>query len=205
MDYKDYNDFELLDYISENNEEANNIMFKKYEPLIKTTASKLIKYVNGSGLEQSDLEQEGMIGLSNAIDNFSASKDASFYTYAKNCIERKMISQVVSTNRFKRKILNEAISFETTDQYGIDINLEFFLRDDSNNPERILLNEEKANELLNSALDVLTDFETQVLELKVNGFEYREIAEILEKEPKAIDNAIQRIRKKLKDNIKKDE
>ena len=52
---------------------------------------------------------------------------------------------------------------------------------------------------------MLTDFETQVLELKVNGFEYREIAEILEKEPKAIDNAIQRIRKKLKDNIKKDE
>jgi RNA polymerase sporulation-specific sigma factor len=179
-------------------------MFKKYEPLIKSIASKLIKYVSGSGLEQSDLEQEGMLGLSNAIDNFSNSKEASFYTYAKSCIEKKMLSQVVSTKRFKRKILNDAIPFDANDQYGTAINLDFFLRDESNNPEKILINEEKANELLNSALDVLTDFETQVLELKVNGFEYREIAEILEKEPKAIDNAIQRIRKKLKDNIKRD-
>lgn len=198
MDYKDYNDFELLEYIAENNDDATNIMYKKYEPLITGIAKKMSKYTNGSGLELNDLIQEGMLGLSNAIDNFTYSKEASFYTYAKTCIERKILSQIVSTTRLKRKILNESISLEMADESGQIKNIEYLFSDKRDIPENILMSDEYIKELMDKAADVLTNLELQVFELKINNFDYKEIAEILDKEPKSIDNAIQRIRTKMK-------
>lgn len=205
MEYKDYNDFELLDYISENNEDANNIMFKKYQPLISSIAKKMLGYTKGTGLELNDLIQEGMLGLSNAIDKFTYSKETSFYTYAKTCIERKMISQVIMARRQKRKILNEAISLDGIDEYGKEINFDFFLKDESINPEKILVNTETEEEFIDLSNEILTDFEKEVIELKMNGFEYKEIANILEKDSKSIDNALQRARNKLKEATKKED
>ena len=112
MDYKEFNDEELLSYIHDNNEEAYNIMYKKYEPLIVSLATRLIKTVHNAGLEVSDLVQEGRIGLTDAIKNFNEHKEASFYTYAKMCIERKILSCIVGTKRLKHKILNESISMD---------------------------------------------------------------------------------------------
>ena len=196
MDYKDYNDYELLDYIAENNEDANNIMYKKYEPLIYKTAKKMHKYGKKIGLELNDLIQEGMLGLSKAIDSFDENVDTMFYTYAKLCIERKIISAVISASRNRQKALNESISIDSAFS-----DLEYAFKNDTSNPEKILLNEEKKQELINIAKSILTDFELQVFELKTSGFTYKEIAEILEKEPKAIDNAIQRIKNKLKNEV----
>ena len=196
MDYKDYNDYELLDYIAENNEDANNIMYKKYEPLIYKTAKKMYKYGKKIGLELNDLIQEGMLGLSKAIDSFDENVDAMFYTYAKLCIERKIISAVISASRNRQKALNESISIDSAFS-----DLEYAFKNDTSNPEKILLNEEKKQELINIAKSILTDFELQVFELKTSGFTYKEIAEILEKEPKAIDNAIQRIKNKFKNEV----
>ena len=76
--HRDYEDNELLFYISENNEEASNIMFDKYTPLINSIANDLIKYAKNSGLELNDLVQEGMIGLDSAIKTYSDNKDSSF-------------------------------------------------------------------------------------------------------------------------------
>ena len=113
MDYRDYNDNEVLSYIYENNEEASEILYKKYEPLINLTATKFFKYCKSSGLELNDLIQEGMMGLTNAINHFDESKDTLFYSFARTCIERKMISIIVSTRTQKHQVLNNSISFES--------------------------------------------------------------------------------------------
>lgn len=203
MDYKNYNDYEILSYIAESNEEAMDVMFEKYQPLIQTTANRMFYYCKNTGLEFNDLIQEGMLGLNLAIRTFENNKDTSFYTYAKMCIERKMITLIVSSTRLKHKILNESISIESSDEYDEDYINQKCLEDNSFNPENILLDSENKEELLNRAKDILTDFEFQVFELKRHGFNYREISEILAKEAKAIDNALQRIRIKIKEILDK--
>lgn len=196
--YKDYNDFELVDMIAENNEIAMTIMYKKYEPLIFSSAKRLFEYCNGTGLELNDLIQEGMLGLSKAIDSFTEKKDTLFYTYAKTCIERKIISSIITARRLKHKILNESISIEKDVLNGETITLENFLADQDGNPERLILKKESEEEILTILEKEFTPFEKQVFELKKNGFEYKEIAEIMRKDPKSIDNALQRIRAKIK-------
>ena len=196
--YQEYNDYELLNYISEKNEEANNILYKKYEPLIISIATKLIKYVPNSGLEINDMIQEGMLGLSNAIEYFRVSKETLFYTYAKTCIERKMIDLVISTRRLKHRALNDSVPIIDEEN---EIDLNYLISDNNNNPENILLKEEDEKELFEQANKVLTDLEMQVFELKLNGFEYKEIAEILELDYKKVDNALRRIKVKLKKEL----
>ena len=204
MRYKDYNDYELLSFINEADENANEILFEKYKPLIVNTATKMIRYCKGTSLEINDLIQEGMLGLNIAINRFNNNKEASFYTYAKKCIETKMISMVVASRRLKHKILNDSISLEYSNEDGQTINIEKFLSDDKSNPEEQILNDEQETELIDRINEILTDFEQQVFTLKNNGFDYKEISEILDKDIKSIDNALQRIRHKIKNNIKND-
>lgn len=204
MDYKElkeYNDYELLDYVADYNEDAHNMLFQKYRPLIVSTATKMIKSSNALGIETNDLIQEGMVGLSMAITTFEDKKDTLFYTYAKKCIERKMISLMVSASRQKHRILNESLSIESGENSST---LDYLLFDDTTNPERMIINTEVQKELITKIKDILTEFEWQVFELKTNGFNYHEIADILDKDSKAIDNAIQRIRNKIKNNLEKD-
>lgn len=203
MDYKGFNDYELISYVRENNEEANEIMFQKYRPLIENASRRILKYCKYSGLEFNDLVQEGMIGLSSAINNFEESKEASFYTYAKTCIERRLISAVIGSQRQKHRLLNESMSFEIYNDDNEQVEYDKVLIDNSYNPESIALDYEKEVELVDSIKSLLTDFEQQVFELKISGFNYREIAEVLDKEPKAIDNALNRIKNKIKDKIKR--
>ena len=196
--YKDYNDYELIDLIADNNEYASEIIYKKYEPFIKKTARRLFEYCKNTGLEENDLIQEGMLGLNNAINTFTESKETLFYTYAKTCIERRIISAIIASRRLKHKILNESISIESSDSYGEDITLEFFLKDDSINPEKLMLYKEKTEELLHTVKHILTPLELQVFELKINGFNIKEISKMLDKDYKSIDNALQRIKNKIK-------
>ena len=196
MDYSNYNDYELLDFIYEGNEEANNIILEKYDPLISSIATKMLKYCRNSGLDYNDLRQEGFIGFNYAISHFTEEKNTVFYTYVKKCIERRMISTVISSNRLKHKFLNEAISFDNDSNM-----LDKTLKDDLNNPEFIVENIELEENLIKNVKRKLTDYEEQVFELMIADFNYREIAEILEKDKKAIDNAIQRIRNKVKETL----
>lgn len=198
MDYKDYNDYELIEYINEGNEEANNILIKKYEPLIIKIATKMLPYCKNNGLEKNDLIQEGMIGLSHALDRYQEQKDTLFYTYAKTCIERKIISVVIGSNRNKNKILNESISYDNEENLLLK-----FMSDTKQTPEEAVLNVAIEEDLVNRINEVLTDLEQQVFTLLINGFKYKEIAEILDKDQKSIDNAIQRIKAKIKKDLKK--
>lgn len=193
MEYKDFNDYELLSYIAEGNEEANNIIIKKYEPLINKIAHKMLPYCKSNGLDLSDLVQEGMIGLNHAIEKYQEVENTLFYTYAGKCIERKMLSVVISSNRNKYKILNESISYDDDENLIIK-----FIKDSSPSPEELLIGEEVENKLIEKIKHKLTEFEEQVFMLMINGFKYREIAEILDRDEKSIDNTMQRLKNKIK-------
>ena len=196
MDYKDFNDYELLNYIAEGNEDANNIIIKKYEPLINKIAIKMLPYCKNNGLDKNDLIQEGMIGLNHAIDKYHEMEDTLFYTYAKKCIERKIISVVIASNRNKNKILNESISYDDEENLLLK-----FIKDTNPNPEEFMIDIELENDLIEKIKEVLTDLEEQVFELLISGFKYKEIAEILDKDQKSIDNAIQRLKTKIRNII----
>lgn len=193
MNYKNFNDYELLDYIYSCNEDANEILLYKYRPLIVSIAKKMLKYCNG-GVDLSDLVQEGMLGLNDAINSFRDDKETNFGTYARLCIERRIYSLAKSTRTYKNKILNESISIEDED----DLTIDRFLMDNSSNPDSMISENDFQNDIITKLESQLTDLEKRVLELKKNDFNYKEIADILEKEPKAIDNALQRIKNKLK-------
>lgn len=201
MNYRDFNDNELIAYIKEDNEELNNIIFEKYRPLIVGASSRMFNYCKNSGLELNDLIQEGMLGLNQALNSFDTARDITFYTYAKTCIERKIVSLVVSSRRLKHKILNESISIEVYNDNDEVVNLEKLLSDSSTNPETIMFDNEQNNELIEKIKSHLTPLEQQVFELKINNFNYNEIAEILDKDSKSIDNALQRIKNKIKEKI----
>lgn len=198
MDYRDYNDYELISYINENNEEANNILIKKYEPLIHSIANRMLKSCPYIGLDESDLVQEGMIGLNHAISYFNEQRDIIFYTYAKACIERKMINTIIAAKRLKHRALNESISLNVDDE---DISFDKILKDEQSNPERIVVDEVETEKLIETIRLTLTDFELQVFELMLSYFKYGEIAEILDKDKKQVDNAMQRIKNKVREKL----
>ena len=153
----------------------------------------MLPYCKGNGLELEDLVQEGMIGLNHAIERYKEQEDILFFTYAKKCIERKIISVVVGSNRNKNKVLNESVSYDNDENQIIK-----YLQDKNPSPLEEVVNVEKEEDLLKEFKKNLTDFEKQVFELHISGFKYKEIAELLNKTPKSIDNTIQRIKTKLK-------
>lgn len=196
MEYRDYNDYELLDFICEGNEDANNIIIEKYTPLICNLASKLLKYCHNNGIDYNDLRQEGYIGLNYAIQHFQEEKSTMFFTYVKKCIERKMISAIIKSTRLKHKALNDSISFDDEDNMLLKT-----LKDNQSDPELLLEKYELEDSLMKKIKKSLTTYENQVFELYLAGFNYKEIAEILDKDCKAIDNAIQRIKIKVKKSL----
>lgn len=193
MEYKDFNDYELLSYIAEGNEEANNIIIKKYEPLINKIATKMLPYCKNNGLEKSDLIQEGMIGLDHAISRYHEVNNILFYTYAKTCIQRKIMSVIISSNRNKNKILNDSISYDNETNL-----ISKFIKDSNPNPEEAILDLEIEEDLVIKIKNSLTPLEEQVFSLLIAGFKYNEIAKILDKSKKSVDNTIQRIKQKIK-------
>lgn len=198
MEYQDLNDYELLSYVSENIEEANDIIMEKYYPLVTSISNKMNKYINNCGVDRVDLIQEGMIGLTNAINSFKDQKDTSFYTYARTCIERSMISFIISVNRKKHQILNESVSYDNP-----NLIIDKVLKDE-NNPLDIMINDSEIKITEEKIKNKLTTFEDQVFSLMLSGFKYKEIADILDKDSKSIDNAIQRIRTKARAVLKGD-
>ncbi len=197
MKYRDMNDYELLSYVSESDDDARNIIFEKYMPLINDRANHLYGYCKKLGLELNDLIQEGMVGLNDAIRTFSDSYDTMFYTYALKCINSRMISSIVKSGRNKHKVLNESVFLELNDE---DQSNGFgkTLIDNSYNPEDVLLVEEGKNEILSAIDKVLDDSEKQIINLKISGFKYREIADIVGRDIKYVDNCMRKIRNKLK-------
>lgn len=198
MEKVELNDYELVSLAQEMNEDAISILHEKYQPLITKKSHKFFKYLHNKGIELSDLIQECTIGFEEAIKNFNPNDNVSFYTFANICMDRQLMTETRRQNRSKYKFLNEAVPLETINEDSENSNLINFIQDNSKNPELGLLTQEEFEELYQKIIKELTSFEECVFNLKLQNFNYKEIADILDKDGKSIDNAIQRIKTKMK-------
>ncbi len=196
MDYKDYNDNELLMYMCEGNEDASDILYKKYEPIINNLALKISRNHLYAGIDYNDLRQEGFLALYNAVNKYMDKQNVCFYTFATTCIERKMISLANRVHSNKHKALNDALSYdiESEDSYKT----EGWFADNRSNPELIITENIYNKNLMNIISENLNEYEMNVINLRLRGLSYKEIATNLGKSDKSIDNTLQRLRKKLK-------
>lgn len=200
IDEKDYMnpevDNELL-YMVSDNEEANEALYKKYEPVISYYANKYSKLVEGKGIDYNDLYQEGLIGLIKAVDGFKEQKDIRFSTFAFVCIKRSIISAVRKASRKKHSALNESYSLDYSSE---DDNLSFdnIISNNVGGIEDLLVSKEKNNKFNELLSKSLTDFEKAVYDLRINNFSYDEIATMLGKTRKAVDGTLSRIRVKIR-------
>lgn len=197
-------DEELVVLSQKKNIDAVDILILRYMDLVKKKAKSM--YIAGGDVD--DLMQEGMIGFFEAIKAFKDNKGASFSTFAHLCIDRNMMSAIKSANTLKNKILNDSMSLDAEVE-GDDGNNDYkgisridLIESTSNiNPESVYLDNEKVVALKAVIKNSLSEFELQVLDLWITGQDYIAIAKLLNKEPKSIDNAIQRIRSKIRKKL----
>ena len=185
----EYNDFELVSLIRENNEEAREILYNKYKPIIVKKSTDQIYKLGSYGMEINDLIQEGYIGLDNAINCFNEKENTSFYTFALLCIDRQIITCIKKNTNNKAMVLNDAIN--------LDDGKEYLFRDNTD-IEGSFINKEDAKEFINLICDSLSDIEKKVFSLKLEGYDIGEIANLLNKDTKVIYNTLHRIKYKIK-------
>ncbi len=191
----EYNDYELVVLAHEHNEDAINKLYEKYKPLIHSKSREVYKYVSNKGIELSDVIQEAMIGFEEAIRDFNQNDNAIFYTFASICVDRQLKSMMLKFSRDKHKILNEAISFDNDQD---NINILNFIYDDNDNPENEIISKEDNQEILKTIQNKLTTFELDVFNLRIKGYSNGDIASLLNKDVKSIDNTLQRIKAKIR-------
>ncbi len=191
----EYNDFELVSLIRESNEEAREILYNKYKPIIVKKSTDQIYKLGSYGMEINDLIQEGYIGLDNAINCFNEKENTSFYTFALLCIDRQIITYIKKNTNNKAMVLNDAIN--------LDDGKEYLFRDNTD-IEGSFINKEDAKEFINLICDSLSDIEKKVFSLKLEGYDIGEIANLLNKDTKVIYNTLHRIKYKIKLIMNKD-
>ena len=177
--------------------EAIDWILKEYSKILSFNAQKY--YLVGA--EQEDLLQEGILGLLKAIKFYDETK-SSFSSFAFLCIRREMISAIRKANTQKNSVLNEALTTSSMIEDSSDVDSYISLE---NNPEEAYLLKEAIKEFKNFSDKNFSKFEKEVLKYLIRGYSYREIAKILSKNLKSIDNTIQRIRKKSEEWINKEE
>ena len=185
----------------EGSDTAEEILIAKYKGLVKNKAKTY--YITGADSE--DVVQEGMIGLFKAIRSFNADKHAAFKTFADTCVNSQILSAMKKANRKRHKPLNESVPLdkEREDGEGGSFEDQMFNTSMDNNPEGLLILQEIMNYLNAHDSGLFSDFEHQVLQEKMKGLSYMEIADVLDRSPKSIDNALQRIKKKIVAYIEK--
>ena len=200
--YLDITDEELIQWLRDGDDNVSDYLCDKYKGLVKSQARSM--YILGA--EPEDLIQEGMIGLFKAMRDYDAGRDASFYTFAKLCISRQMYTAVQFSNRQKHMPLNSYISIYAS---GDDSENKGELLDEISDacvlgPEDVVIEKENV-ELLEQSIEAsLSDFEKQVLDLHLTGMGYVDIAKVLGKDEKSTDNALQRIRSKIRRIVRVD-
>ncbi len=198
------NDNELVYLVSENNEDANDIMFKKYANLIDFKARQYLPMVEGKGLDYNDLYQEGMIGLSTAMNKYKENENIRFSTFAIICVERQICSAIRKATRKKHTLLNDSYSLDFTidDTEGGLTQLADIIPSENEDLLDQVVNMEQQEVFVNKLNGALTDYEKMVYELKMGGFTYDEMSSMLGKSYKSIESALFRVRTKIKHIMK---
>ena len=154
-----------------------------------------------AGADEDDMIQEGLIGLYNAVRKFDGRRFPFFKVFALVCVKRRMLSAVKEASRKKHRPLNSYVSLDaptdTTDEEA-PLSEVIAAKSTAHDPEALFIDRESLNSVENKISRTLSSFELDVLMLYLEDRSYREIAHILKKDEKSVDNAIQRIKKKLR-------
>lgn len=196
-------DDELISYAQGGDDAALETVLIRYKPLVYKKSQPY--YVAGG--DDDDVVQEGLIGLYKAIMSFDKDKFPLFKVFAGVCIERRILSAVKKASRLKHNPLNTYVSLsvsEVDDETAADTEAVLNIGS-GNDPERILIEKENVTSLEDKLSESLSSFEMQVLLLILSGYTHKETANALVKDAKAVDNAMQRIKKKLEAVINDEE
>lgn len=180
-----------------------DFVMDKYKNLVKSKAKSM--YILGA--DSDDLIQEGMIGLFKAVRDFDSGRDASFFTFADLCISRQMYTAVQASRRQKHIPLNTYISLYATTQENFERSAEdtalvnILALKSEQSPEEMVIDKENVEQIERTIEKELSLFEKQVLDLYMTGMRYTQIAKVLGRDEKSTDNALQRIKTKLRKAI----
>ena len=191
-DLMDLQDIELQRLAASGDRAAEELLAGRYMQLVRVCARPLFL----AGGDSEDLSQEGMFGLLSAIREFDPAQGVSFRSFAEHCIRMRLYSAVKSAARLKHLPLNDSMPLEQlSDDPSSQLSAapEMFRR----SPEDLVLARESKEELNELCKRRLSRLELQVLDCYLEGLSYRDIAQRLQKDEKSVDNAVQRIRRKL--------
>lgn len=201
--YDEMADEDIIALIHHEDRIAMDYLIGKYKNLVRKKAKALFLI----GGDSEDLIQEGMIGLYKAIRDFQPDKTASFLTFADLCVSRQMYTAIKTSNTMKNQPLNNYISIDThnynEDQENINsiTYVANIAHARSMNPEEMLIDRENTQRLETKLMERLSEFEKDILTLYLQDYSYSQIARVMNKKPKAIDNGLQRIKKKLNEAL----
>ena len=189
--FDNISDEELIARLRDGETIIEDYLMEKYKGLVRQKARAMFLI----GGDTDDLIQEGMIGLFKAVRDFQPGREATFATFARMCIDRQIYSAIQNSNRQKHLPLNSYVSLNQEDESSPiwELSVE--------NPEEIIIDQETTRDLQQKISDYLSHMENKLLDLYLNGEGYVEIGRILGKSPKSIDNALQRIRAKIREVI----
>ena len=190
--FTDLSDEELCAHSANGISGAEEELVRRYGRLVRMCARPLFL----AGGDSEDLIQEGMLGLLSAIRSYKPNKEAAFPTYAEICIRSKLATAIQAAQRDKHIPLNHSISFETPLFEGTSE----FLFSSEESPEDVVIGREELQERIDALKGQLSGFEAEILSYYLGGLICAEIAERVDRSYKSVDNAIQRIRRKIAQN-----
>lgn len=196
INFCDLADEQIVALSQAGDDEALEFLLMKY----RTAVLKRARTYFLIGADREDIVQEGMVGLFKAVRDFKPEKQSGFRSFAELCITRQMITAIKTATRQKHTPLNTYISLNRPlfdEEY--EMTLMDILGEEAKvvNPEEIVLNKEQYEDIEQRIKTVLSQFERRVLSYYLKGKSYQEIGTILQRDPKSIDNALQRIKKKI--------
>ncbi len=195
-------DIVLVQAAREGDQAASCELVRRYRSLIRYKARSYFL----AGADRDDVIQEGMIGLFKAVRDYDAGRQASFRSFAELCVTRQMITAVKSATRHKHSPLNGYVSLSrpaSMDEEGERILSDILAARDICDPAEIVIGAWETNFIRDGVVDALSQFETDVLRLYTQGQSYQDIAEKLGRHTKAVDNALQRVKRKLETQVQR--
>lgn len=198
----EYSDEQLIELVHENSDEAKDILYERYKDIISYYIKKYTPLAKTLGIDINDLNQESLLGLTDAILNYQNEKDASLRTFISLCVERKIKKACIKAGRVKNQAIKDALSLDYTYD-DLNMPLKELIEDIDSDPLTKLSQQESFNELISDIEESFTKNEFDVFELLSLGLNYKDIASMMDKNPKQIDNTIQRIKIKLRKILEK--